>query len=386
MSATITTTEALVLPATGAPLAMRKVQLSPLRADEAVVEIHATGICHTDISCMNGTLPTATPAVLGHEGAGMVVEVGSQVTHVVPGDKVLLSMNHCEKCPSCESGHPNFCDEVMPRNFGGSRAADGSATLSIADNDNDNNNKPGDRVDCYSVFFGQSSFSRHALVHRSCMVKVPRDTRLELFAPLGCGVATGVGSVLNTLDVKEGSSIAVFGAGNVGLSAVMAAKIRRASIIIAVDIDEDRLALAKEVGATHVVNGSSPDLVDQVKKCASSAGVKYAADTTGNPKVIESMMECLASRGRATQVGVASPEKTAPIKILQHVLRGQEYVGCAGGDSLPSVLLPWIMQQQQAGNFPLEKLISYYNIDNFAQAFRDASTGKAVKPVIIWKS
>ena len=373
------TAQALVLPGPGEPLVLQTVHLSALLADEALVEIHATGICHTDLSCMNGTLPTATPAVLGHEGAGIVVEVGSGVTHVAKGDKVLLSVNYCQTCPSCVAGHPNFCDEALPRNFGGRRVADGSATVSILDDG-------GARVDCYSVFFGQSSFASHAVVNRACMVKVPVETPLELFAPLGCGVLTGVGSILNTLDVKEGSSVAVFGVGNVGLSAVMAARIRNARVIVAIDLDERRLELAKTLGATHTVDGSSEDVVAQVKKWSpQGAGVAYAADCTGSPRVIANMLECLAVRGRAAQVGVAAPDQTVPVKILQHLLRGQEYVGCAGGDALPSALLPWIMEQQQRGRFPLEKLISYYDVQDFARAFEDAKSGSAIKPVLRWR-
>ena len=200
---TITTTDALVLPSVGAGLTLRKVQLATLQPDEALVEIHATGICHTDLSCMDGTLPISTPAVLGHEGSGIVLESGSKVTHVSKGDSVLLSINHCQTCENCSVGHPNYCDQGMLRNFGGSRASDGSATVFLDD-------ERAEKTPCYSSFFGQSSFSRHAVVNQSCLIKVPEETKLELFAPLGCGIATGVGSVLNTLDVKEGSSSGCF--------------------------------------------------------------------------------------------------------------------------------------------------------------------------------
>ncbi|KAI1608216.1 alcohol dehydrogenase [Exophiala viscosa] len=368
---TPTTTEALVLSSINGSLALRPVHLSALQPDEALIEIHATGICHTDLSCMNGTLPVSAPAVLGHEGAGVVLAMGPAVTHVSEGDKVLLSINHCRTCTNCVAGHPNYCAEGMPRNFGGKRVSDGSATLSLMHDA------------CFSNFFGQSSFSRHAVVNGSCMVKVPSDTKLELFAPLGCGISTGAGSVLNTLNVQEGSTLAVFGVGSVGLSAIMVGKIRKAAIIVAIDLNDARLEIARKVGATHVVNGKDEDVVERVRQCCPE-GVAYAVDCTGAGAVIETMMECLAIRGRAAQVGIPPPDKTVSIKILQHLLRGQEYVGCAGGDCVPGEMLPFLMEQQQAGRFPLEEIVSYYPIQDFARAFEDSRSGRAVKAVLTW--
>ncbi|ETI22685.1 hypothetical protein G647_06761 [Cladophialophora carrionii CBS 160.54] len=377
MAETLMTTEALVLPALKAPLQLQRVHLSPLQKDEVLVEMHATGICHTDLSCMDGMLPISTPAVLGHEGAGVVLAVGTDVSHVSKGDKVLLSINVCQKCPNCLAGHPNYCDQGMPRNFGGRRVSDGSTTISIDTNTEDGT------VPCFSSFFGQSSFSRHAVVDQSCVLKVPQDTDLRLFAPLGCGISTGVGSVVNTLDLKDGSSLAVFGVGSVGLSVVMAGKLRNAGTIIAIDLNPHRLEVARKLGATHVVHGNSADVVAEVKAHAPS-GVNYAVDCTGAAKVIETMMECLAVRGRAAQVGLTAPDGTVPIKILQHLLRGQEYVGCAGGDCIPGKMLPYLVEQQQAGNFPLEEIVSYYDAKDHARAFEDSRSGKAIKAVLCW--
>jgi Zn-dependent alcohol dehydrogenase len=326
---------------------------------------------------MDGMLPISTPAVLGHEGAGLVLAVGAGVSHVSKGDKVLLSINVCQKCPNCLAGHPNYCDQGMPRNFGGCRVSDGSTTMSIDGETED------EKVSCFSSFFGQSSFSRHAVVDQSCVVKVPQDTDLRLFAPLGCGISTGVGSVLNTLDLKEGSSLAVFGVGSVGLSAVMAGKLRKAGTIIAIDLNPHRLEVAKKLGATHIVDGSSADVVAEVKKQVPN-GANHAVDCTGAARVIETMMECLAVRGRAAQVGLTAPDKTVPIKILQHLLRGQEYVGCAGGDCVPSKMLPYLMEQQQAGNFPLDEIVSYYDAKDYEKAFEDSRSGRAIKAVLCW--
>ena len=377
MSGSISSTEALVLPALKAPLQLRTVQLSLLQPDEVLVEIHATGICHTDLSCIDGMLPISTPAVLGHEGAGVVLDTGSTVSHVSRGDKVLLSINVCQKCQNCLSGHPNYCDQGMPRNFGGCRISDGSTTMSLEAEGDDS------KIPCFSSFFGQSSFSRHAVVDQSCAVKVSDDTDLRLFAPLGCGISTGVGSVLNTLDVKEGTTLAVFGVGSVGLSAIMAAKLRKASTIIAIDLNPVRLEVARKLGATHVVDGKSAELVAEIKTHAPQ-GVNYAVDCTGSAKVIGTMLECLAVRGRAAQVGLTAPDNTVPVKILQHLLRGQEYVGCAGGDCVPSKMLPYLMEQQKAGNFPLQEIVSYYDIKDHEKAFEDSRSGKAIKAVLCW--
>ena len=341
------------------------------------LRILATGICHTDVSCMEGMLPISTPAVLGHEGAGVVIEVGSNISQVSQGDKVLLNPNPCQTCPACTAGHPNYCDQGMARNFGGCRVSDGSATLSI------DGGQDGEKVSCFSSFFGQSSFARHAIVAKSCMVKVPQDTDLKLFAPLGCGISTGVGSVLNTLDVKEGTSLAVFGVGSVGLSAVMAGKLRKAGTIFAIDLSASRLDIAKKLGATHTVNGSSKDVVEELKRHAAN-GVNYAVDATGSAKVIATMMNCLAIRGRAAQVGLAAPDQTVPINIFQHCVNGKEYVGCAGGDCVPSKMIPYLMEQQWAGNFPLEEIVSYYDAKDFAKAFEDSRSGKAIKAVLCW--
>lgn len=350
---------------------------------------------------MDSTIPIAgLPAVLGHEGAGIVVATGSGVssTVAVKGEAVLLSINTCRNCANCRSGHPNYCDQGMGRNFSGRRVTDGSATIFVGNQDEGDNlpTQFDPLTPCFANFFGQSSFSRIAVVNQSCVVKVPgglSPADLRLFAPLGCGISTGVGSVLNTLNVKEGSSVAVFGVGSVGLSAIMAARrLRHAGVVIAVDINPARLEVAKRLGATHVVDagGGNADVVEQVRKHVAAAsstgadGVNFAVDATGSPTVIGTMLDCLAVRGRAAQVGLAAPDKTVPIKILQHLLRGQEYVGCAGGDCVPGEMIPYLVEQQRAGNFPLEEIVSYYDVKDHLKAFEDSRTGKAIKAVLCW--
>lgn len=191
----------------------------------------------------------------------------------------------------------------------------------------------------HSRFFGQSSFARHTIVHRTSIVKVPQETPLELFAPLGCGIQTGVGAIFNTLNVKPGSSVAVFGVGSVGLAAIMGAKARKAKTIIAIDLQTQRLELAKELGATHGVLGPDQDhIIDSIQDICPPIGVDFAVDCTGVPAIIETMVAALGMRGRAATVGAPGGMATAKIDIMSHLTYGKEYVGCSEGDSNPEVV------------------------------------------------
>ncbi|KAK3986039.1 putative alcohol dehydrogenase [Cladorrhinum sp. PSN332] len=368
------TTTALVAPELNGKFVLRDVYLSEIQPDEVLVEIQASGLCHTDLSCAVGILPCRPNAVLGHEGGGVVVSTGSAVSHVQPGDKVLLSFTHCETCPACKSGHPAYCHTFNDRNFGGSRP-DGSSAMLTA---------PGGEP-VYSTFFGQSSFARHTLVHRSSVVKVPGSTDLALYAPLGCGMQTGAGAVLNSLDVKEGSTVAVFGVGSVGMAAVMAAaKIRKARIVIAVDLQESRLELARELGATHGVLGDKENVVERIREICGSNGCDYAVDATGVPAVIRTMIDSLGTKGRASTVGAPGPGKSVAVDVMDHLTFGKEYVGCCEGDSLPSEFVPYLIEAHQKGLFPLDRFIKYYDFTDYEQAIEDSKTGKAIKAVLKW--
>ncbi|KAF5560791.1 C2H2 transcription factor [Fusarium phyllophilum] len=366
----------LIAPALDGSFELKEVFLDSLQPDEALIEIHASGVCHTDLSCASGKLPCAPNAVLGHEGGGVVLEIGANVTSVSPGDKVLLSFSSCGSCPGCKSDHPAYCYSFNDYNFGGKRP-DGSAAMSVM--------KDGKKQPCYSTFFGQSSFAARTIVHRSSIVKVPQQTPLNLFAPLGCGIQTGVGAVFNTLDVKPGSSIAIFGVGSVGLAAVMAAKARKASKIIAIDLQPERLELAKELGATAGVLG--PDqvyIIKAIKNICPPLGVDFAVDCTGVPSIIETMVTSLGMRGRAATVGAPGGNAHAKIDIMSHLTYGKEYVGCSEGDSNPGVLIPELIEMHDKGLLPLEKLIAYYDIKDYEKAMADMKSGKVIKPVLKW--
>jgi Zn-dependent alcohol dehydrogenase len=352
-------TPALLLRSLKGPFSLETINIvEPLRENEALVEIHATGICHTDLDCAAGTKPCTAPAVLGHEGAfslsfiylvyqgwytqalllllllgaGIVLQTGSQITHVSPGDKVLLSYSFCGECEQCVSENQAYCQNIVAMNFGGKRREDGTTAFSLPSSSAGD----ADGGQVHSHFFGQSSFARLAVVNQTSLVKVPAETPLELFAPLGCGLQTGAGAVLNTLNVQPGDSVAVFGAGSVGLSAIMAAKIRQAKQIIAIDIQESRLALAKELGATATILASDDmeAIREQIRKLSPPNGVNKAVDCSGVPKVIETMIDSLGIRGRACTVGSPGPGKRVSVDVFSHLVYGREYIGCHQGSSI----------------------------------------------------
>ena len=367
---------AIVAPAKGGPLEAQDVLLDKLRPDEALVEIYAVGVCHADISCLHGKLPVKYPNVFGHEGGGMVKEVGSRVDGIRPGDAVILSYNSCGECPPCQRDAPAYCAHMWALNFGGTRA-DKSHTMRTA------NGEP-----LYSNFFGQSSFSSVAIVNCRGLVKVPPGTPFELFAPLGCGMQTGAGAIFNTLNMREGASVAIFGTGSVGMAAIMAAKVRKASIIIGIDIHQPRLEIARKLGATHILDGSATDIVDQIKTiCAAEGldGVQYAADCTGVGAIIEIMILSLGILGKGTSIGAPPPGTVVSVDVLSHLTRGRQYIGCNQGDAVSQKMVPYLIELHSQGNFPIEQIIKTYPVEDFAIALEDMRLGKVIKPVLVWK-
>jgi aryl-alcohol dehydrogenase len=341
-------------------------ELEPPRAGEIRVRLVAVGVCHTDIRV--ATRPMGPrPMVLGHEGAGIVEEVGEGVSDLKPGDKVLISYAFCGDCSACRHDAKAYCLDVVPRNFGGSRP-DGSTPLS----------QDGEPV--HGVFFGQSSFATHAVCEARQVVKAPDDIPLERLAPLGCGIQTGAGAVLNSLNVGEGQSFAVFGVGSVGLSAVMAAKAAGAGRIIAIDIVPERLALAKELGATDAIDPREADPVARIMDLTGS-GVDFALNTTDRPEVYQQGIASLGTKG--VFAFVTSPGGDLPLRLSDLMLGGRSIRGVLQGDSEPREFLPRLIELHRQGRFPLEKLITAYPFEKIAEAMHDSETGKAIKPVLL---
>jgi aryl-alcohol dehydrogenase len=351
-----------------APLSIETVELENPRADEILVQVVATGVCHTDMVVRDGMIPTPLPAVLGHEGSGVVEAVGSAVTKVKAGDHVVMSFNSCGSCPSCADRANNYCYDFFGANFLAARA-DGSSALS----------KNGERIN--ANFFGQSSFATYALCHEINVVVVPRRVPLELLGPLACGVQTGAGSVLNGLKVRAGDSFAVFGAGSVGLSAVMAARVVGAATIVAVDVNDERLALARELGATDTINPVRANGSEEILK-RTGYGVNFALDTTAIPAVIRSAVESLAARGTCGILGASGPDAQISLNETHFMTGGRRLVGLVEGDSVPDEFIPALIELYEDGRFPFERLVKYYAFDDINQAIADSESGSTIKPIL----
>lgn len=358
-------TAAVSRPGTPAPELVELEQEEP-RMGEMRVRIVATGICHTDLHAHEGRL-APLPIVLGHEGAGVVEKLGEGVSGFAPGDHVVLSGSSCGACPSCEANRPSYCDTAMPRIFGGGRM-DKSVALGAGE-------EP-----VHSHFFGQSSFASHALVPERTAVKVPKDVPLEKLGPLGCGIITGAGVVLESLALQPGQSLAVFGTGGVGLSAVMAAKIAGAGRIVAVDLSPERLELARELGATDTLLGDEDDIAGKIR-ALTGRGADASFNTTTVPAVFDAAMDCLAMRG--TAAFVTAPRGEWAPRMFPMLAGGRSLKGVLGGDADPRTFIPMLIGHWRAGRFPFDRLLSFYPFAEIARAFEDAASGRAIKPVLL---
>lgn len=363
------TATAAVVPAKGAPFTLTDVTLDAPRPDEVVVRMVAAGLCHTDLSVRAGVLPSQFPVVLGHEGAGVVEEVGSAVTSVAPGDHVLLSFTSCGRCRNCVDGHPAYCDTWLPRNLLGGTRADGSATV---------------RADAGPVsahFFGQSSFSTYALADERSLVKVPVDAPLDLLAPLGCGIQTGAGAVLNVLRPEPGSTLAVFGAGSVGLSAVMAAALRGLARVVVVDVVPERLDLARELGATDTVDARAGDVAAALRELTGGAGVDYTVEASGNLAALSAAIDALALRGTCAVVGAPAMGSTVAVDV-NALLGGKRLVGVTEGDANPPRFIPVLADLVMQGRFPLDRLVHRFPFADIEKAAESTHRAEVVKPVL----
>jgi aryl-alcohol dehydrogenase len=347
---------------------IEQLDLEPPRAGEVLVRIVASGICHTDLRAgASGGPGTPRPVVLGHEGAGIVQEAGAGVTTLAPGDHVVLSGSSCGACPSCRRNLPSYCVQMMPRNFGGLRM-DGTSALS----------RDGHMI--FGHFFGQSSFSQYAIASERTAVKVASDVPLEILGPLGCGVITGTGAVINSLEVAPGDTIAVFGTGSVGLSAIMAARLVGAVRIIAIDVVPARLALAKELGATDTINSKDTTDLAQLIREIVPGGVSYSFNTTASPDIFTQALECLAKRGVAGFV--TAPRGEWKPQMFLMLAGGRRLQGILGGDAAPQIFIPMLVDYYRQGRLPFDKLIRFYRFAEIADAFRDMEHGETIKPVL----
>lgn len=351
---------------------IEQIEVAEPRSDEVLVRMVATGVCHTDL--LSREIPPELfmgPIVFGHEGAGVVEAVGADVTHVAPGDHVVLSYDVCGACPSCAAGRPYGCYQFNAYNlknvgFPPGRL-DGTSAFTSADGS-----------PLGSHFFGQSSFASHSVVSAHSAVKVSPDLELERLGPLGCGVQTGAGAILNTLDVQPGGSVVILGVGSLGLSAVMATKLAEAGTVIAVDRHPSRLDLARHYGATHGISGTPDEITAQILAITGS-GADYVFDTTGHAPLVRAAFEALTFVGKLGMAGVGSPEMTFGYTSL---ITGRIVTGVVEGSSTTHEFIPWLAQQNADGTFPYDELITYYPLAEINRAAADSLAGKVIKPIV----
>lgn len=351
------------------PLSIEWVELDELRPDEALVELTATGICHTDLAVVHQTFPLPLPWVLGHEGAGKVIRTGRAVSSLAAGDPVVLTFDSCGHCGECSGNHPAYCASFAASNYLGTRA-DGSSTI-----------KDAQGQVLRSSFFAQSSFATHAIVRSRNAIKVRADAPLEVLGALGCGFQTGAGTVLNVLRPSASSSIAVFGVGAVGFAALFAARLLGCERIVAIDRVASRLELAAELGATHVIDTSRETLSTRL---AELGGLDFAVETSGIPALAEAAVAALHVRGVCALLGASAvPTFALPMAFM---IPGRVVMGVREGDSNPAELIPHLVDRFMEGRFPIDRLCRFYPLEDINTAIADTAAGAVVKPVVQFRS
>ncbi|MXP23392.1 alcohol dehydrogenase catalytic domain-containing protein [Gordonia sp. HNM0687] len=356
------------------PFEIDEIELDDIRPDELLVRMVATGICHADISAATGVIPFDLPGVLGHEGVGVVEAVGAKVDTANVGDKVLLSFTSCGRCRHCRSGHPAYCESHLRLNLLGGRRDDGSATVRYKG------------ADISAHFFGQSSFGERAVVDEKSVYVLPPNTTEEemaILAPLGCGMLTGAGAVLNVLRPNHGSTIAIAGAGAVGMAAIMAMKFTPAAQVIAIDIIDSRLELARDLGATATINAAKEDVQQRLLELTDGEGITHGLETSGNVTALQALVESLAVAGELALIGAPPAGSRGSFEVQKH-LPGKVIRGITMGDAEPQSFIATLIDAYRKGLFPMDRLQRHYKFDDIRTAIADAKSGVAIKPVLVY--
>ncbi|MBW2232765.1 MAG: Zn-dependent alcohol dehydrogenase [Deltaproteobacteria bacterium] len=354
--------KAAILPALNSPLEVRNdVSLGDLGAGDVHVKIVSSGVCHSDVSAQNGTIPCGFPCVLGHEGAGIVQEIGDGVTGVQAGDHVILSfVPACQRCGPCLRGQSYLCARSM---------AVATAPHFVIDGNPVNG------------FTGLGTFAEELIITEDCLVKVTDDIPLDIVSLIGCGVTTGVGAAINTAQVSPGSSVVVFGCGGVGISAIQGARIAGAAEILAVDTVESKLEQAKHFGATHVC---TPDALDQLKaEITAGEGFDYALECIGNPTTIRATFDAARRGGTAVVVGVGRLDENIQFNAFELFYTDKNLRGSMYGSSNVRTFMPKLLRLWKAGKLDLESMISQrIQLEEINDAFQAMQDGKVIRSVI----
>lgn len=364
-----THTQAAVVRKKSAPFRFQEVILDDPQNDEMLVSIVASGICHTDMALREGLFAPHFPCVLGHEGAGIVEAVGKKVTKFLPGDKVLLSFNSCGRCRKCRSGHPAHCRNFYLLNFHWQRP-DGTATLW------DRRGKP-----LGGSLMGQSSLAYKSLVNQRSAIEFKGTLEeLKLYAPLGCGIQTGAGTVLHELKPTAGEILAIFGAGAVGLAALLAGRLVGARVVC-IDVIASRLKIAEKLGAELTLNANHGDIATMVKTHLGLADT--IVETSGKSSALAIAQALLAPKGRISLLAINADLPGEEVK-LPPFKRAQKVIESIAGDSHPQAFLPYLIECHKQGLFPFEHMLKYYPAKDINKAVKAAASGRAIKPVLLF--
>ncbi len=349
-------------------LTVEEVTLDEPKAGEVRVKIGATGVCHSDLSVLNGTIPMPMPMVLGHEGAGVVEKVGDGVTNVEVGDHVVLSfVPTCGSCYFCERSEFHFCSVGAPDG----KMLDGTSRVHLG----------GDDLNTMQYL---GCMAEYSVVPSMSVVRIDKNLPFAQAALVGCGVMTGVGAAIKTAQVIPGSSVAVFGCGGVGLSTIQGARLAGAKTIIAVDLNEDKLALAKEMGATHSVNASS-DPVGPVREITNGIGVDYSFEVIGIPAVMAQAYGAARRGGTVCIVGLGKLTESVPMNAMLLSVEGKKTIGSFYGNANFRVDMPMLLDLYKGGKLDLDQMITKtYRIDEAPQAFADLESGVNARGVIVY--
>lgn len=344
------------------------VYLQEMRDDEVLVKMVASGICHSDEAFRLAHAPYVWPAVLGHEGAGIVEKVGSNVTNIKVGDHVITSFAYCGECKTCRRGRPATCNEWAARNVTG-RRIDGSAVAKTAEGED------------ISTILGQSTFAEKGIYHKNNITVVDKDIDLRIAGPLGCAFVTGTGTVLNGLKPEPGDSIVVFGTGSVGIGVLLGAKAAGCTTIIAVDIHNHRLETAKELGATHLINSKEENAVERIREIT-GGGADFVVDTVGRSAVMKDGFDAVAAGGTFAPLAVTT-DSLEFVAFTELVVPTKTVKGILMGNAVPQITIQQMLDFYRQGNYPFDKIIKFYDFEDINQAADDSNTGKTLKPVLI---